>query len=186
MTRWIWVAIGGAVACTVGDHLHATHGVLSYAHPDLWSQAWWVPLNFFLASLASLAGARTTRKVFGGAPLAPNDARLVTADGVAFLTAYFLTSFTHAAPNATLGILVAFWAVRMLAGAPPWLVVLSLVTAVAGPLVEAAISATGAFHYEHPDFLLVTRWLPGIYLHVAPISARLEALLPGANASSAR
>ena len=184
MTRWILVALVGAVACTLGDHLHATHGVLTYAHPSVWNQAWWVLPLFFGASLAALFGARVTRKMFRAAPLAPNDPRLVAADGIAFMTAYAMTSFTHDAANATLAVLFAFWIVRMLAGAPTWLVVLSLANAVAGPLVEAAISSTGAFTYDHPDFVLVARWLPGIYLHVAPISARLEALLPGAAETS--
>ncbi len=178
------MALVGAVVCTFGDHLHATHGVLTYAHPALWDQAWWVLPLFFVASLAALLGARVTRKMFRAPPLSPNDARLVAADGIAFVTAYTMTSFTHPAANATLAVLVAFWIARMLAGAPRWLVVLSLANAIAGPLVEAAISSTGAFTYDHPDLMLVARWLPGIYLHVAPISARLEALLPGAAETS--
>ena len=182
--RWILVALGGAVVCTLGDHLHATHGVLTYAHPSFWNQAWWVFPLFFAASLAALFGARATRKLFRAAPLASSDWRLVAADAIAFVTAYAMTSFTHEAANATLAVLAAFWIARMLAGAPPWLVALSLANAVAGPLVEAAISSTGAFTYDHPDFVLVARWLPGIYLHVAPISARLEALLPGAAETS--
>lgn len=184
MTRWILVALCGAVACTLGDHLHATHGVLTYAHPAFWDQAWWVLPLFFAASLAALFGARVTRRMFKAAPLSPNDPKLVAADGIAFATAYAMTSFTHEAANATLAVLVAFWIVRMLAGAPPWLIVLSLANAIAGPLVEAAISSAGGFAYDHPDFMLVARWLPGIYLHVAPISARLEALLPGAAETS--
>ncbi|MGH7285530.1 MAG: hypothetical protein ACRELY_28750 [Polyangiaceae bacterium] len=184
VTRWILVALVGAAICTLGDHLHATHGVLTYAHVAFWNQAWWVFPLFFVASLAAVFGARVTRKMFRAAPLAPNDARRIAADGIAFATAYAMTSFTHEAANATLAVLVAFWIARMLAGAPRWLVVLSLANAALGPLVEAAISSTGAFTYDHPDFMLVARWLPGIYLHVAPISARLEALLPGAAETS--
>lgn len=173
------MALAGAVMCTVLDHLHATHGVLGYAHVAFWDQAWWVPLNFLLASLAAVGGAHMTRRLFRAAPLAPNGSRLIAADGLAFAAAYAMTSFTHEAPTATLLVLVAFWLCRMLLGAPRWVVVQSLLVALVGPLVEAAISSTGAFAYEHPDALLVTRWLPGIYLFVGPISARLEAVCSG-------
>ena len=178
MWRWIVIAMIGAVACTTLDHLHATHGVLGYPHVFAWNQAWWVPLLFFCSTLTSLAGARFMRKMFRAPPLAPNDARMIAGDGLAFAAAYALTSFTHAAPDETLLLLVAFWGARLLiTPTPSWVVALSLASAVAGPLVEGAISSCGLFAYAHPDFAGVTRWLPGIYLFVAPISARLEALL---------
>ncbi len=173
------MALAGAVICTVLDHLHATHGVLGYAHVAFWGEAWWVPANFFLATLAAVGGARMTRRFFHAAPLSPNEPKLIAADGLAFAAAYAMTSFTHETPTATLLVLVACWICRMLLGAPKWVVVQSLLVALVGPLVEAAISATGTFAYEHPDALLVTRWLPGIYLFVGPISARLEAVCTG-------
>ena len=177
--RWILVALAGSVICTVLDHLHATHGVLTYAHVAFWDQAWWVPLLFFSATLSCLFGARMIRGFFRAPPIAPNPPARIALDGTAFGGAYAMTSFTHAAPTTTLLVLVAFWVARILRGPEPWIVVLSLATAVAGPLVEATVSATGAFTYEHPDFMGVTRWLPAIYLFVGPISARLEAVCSG-------
>jgi hypothetical protein len=176
--RWIVIAMGGALVCTLGDHLHATHGVLGYTDVYAWNQAWWVPLLFFCSTLFALIGARTCRKFFEAPPLAPNTPRLIAADATAFGVAYALTSFTHASPNLTMLILVIFWLIRSVAIATPkWVVAFSLVSAVTGPLVEATISHCGLFAYTHPDFAGVARWLPGIYLFVAPVAARFEALL---------
>jgi hypothetical protein len=116
--------------------------------------------------------------MFKAPPLAPNDTRLIAGDAIAFAAAYALTSFTHAWPNQTMLILTAFWIARILVTPTPnWIIAFSLMSAVAGPLIEAIISACGLFAYSHPDFVGVARWLPGIYLFVAPVSARLEALL---------
>ncbi|MEO8878718.1 MAG: hypothetical protein ABI461_24220 [Polyangiaceae bacterium] len=178
MWRWIVVAIIGSVICTVGDHLHATHGVLGYTHVFAWNQAWWVPLLFFGATLGSIGGAHVVRRLFKAPPLAPNSLKLIIGDGIAFAAACALTSFTHTAPNETMLLLAAFWLARVLiTPTPPWLIALSFTSAIMGPLVEATVSGFGLFAYTHPDFVGVSRWLPGIYLYTAPISARLEALL---------
>jgi hypothetical protein len=178
MWRWIVIALGGALVCTVGDHLHATHGVLGYPHVFVWNQAWWVPLLFFCSTIAALFGARFMRTMFKAPPLAPNDSRFIAGDAIGLSAAYALTSFTHTAPNETMLLLIAFWLARILATpTPPWVIALSLASAFTGPLVEATLSACGLFAYTHPDFIGVARWLPGIYLFVAPISARFEALL---------
>jgi hypothetical protein len=178
MWRWIAFAMGGAVLCTIGDHLHATHGVLGYPQVFAWNQAWWVPLLVFCSTLAALAGARFMRTAFKAPPLAPNDARLFAGDALAFAAAYALTSFTHAAPNETMLLLFAFWGARLLlVPTPAWVVAFSIASAITGPLVEATISSCGLFSYTHPDFAGVARWLPGIYLYVAPVCARAEAFL---------
>ncbi len=178
MWRWIVIALGGALVCTVGDHLHATHGVLSYPRVFAWNQAWWVPLLFFCSTTAALFGARFMRELFKAPPLAPNRPSFVIRDAIAFTAAYALTSFTHAAPNETMLLLIACWLARILVTPTPrWIIALSLASAVTGPLVEATLSACGLFAYTHPDFIGVARWLPGIYLFVAPISARFEAIL---------
>jgi hypothetical protein len=184
--RWIAIAAGGALVCTLGDHLHATHGVLGYTDVFTWSQAWWVPLLFFCSTLMALVGARTTRRMFEAPPLDPNPPSLVALDAIAFGVAYALTSFTHASPNLTIAILAIFWLIRIVAiKTPKWVIAFSLASAVTGPLVEATISRCGLFAYTHPDFVGVARWLPGIYLFVAPVAARFEALLSTADSENA-
>lgn len=162
MWRWIVIAMGGALLCTLGDHLHATHGVLGYTDVFAWSQAWWVPLLFFCSTLVALIGSRVSRKMFEAPPLAPNNPRLMAADGVAFAAAYGLTSFTHAAPNETMLILVAFWIARILiTPTPKWVIAFSLISAITGPIVEATLSRFGLFAYTHPDFSASRAGCPG-------------------------
>jgi hypothetical protein len=174
LKRLVGAALVGAVLCTVGDHLHATNDVLSYPVVFAWSQAWWVPLLFVGASLAAVTGAGTARRLAGAPPLAsPGPARLA-GDVLSFATAYAFTAYAHTLPNVVLAVLVAWWVARMLSfsagAAPRWILLLSLATAVLGTGFEAAWSALGFFHYHHPDVAGVPRWLPGIYLHVAPLA----------------
>lgn len=176
MNRTFVVAtVVGAALCTYGDRLHATHEVLSYPHPVLGPQAWWVPFLFLGATAAAIIAARQTRSILAGPPPPDLSARRVASDGLAFFTAYAFTSFAHALPSVVLAVLVAFWAARMLAGEPRWIVIFSLAMAGAGTAFEAMWSGLGFFNYHYPDYGGVPRWLPAIYLHAAPLAARLSA-----------
>ncbi len=173
----VLAVLGGAVVCTFGDYLHATHDVLSYPHESMGPEAWWVPPLFAGASIAALLGANQTRRLLGGEAPPVLSARRIGADALFFFTAYAFTSFAHPLGSVVLAVLVAFWAARMLAGEPRWLVVFSLAMAGAGTAFEAIWSALGFFAYHHPDFGGVPRWLPAIYLHAAPLAARLGAVV---------
>jgi hypothetical protein len=166
--RWLAVAVVGAVVCTIGDHLHVVCGVLFYPYPTLADQAWWVPPLFAASSLAAIVAVPLVRGArFGGkgAPSHPSG-RAILGDSFAFFTAYAFTAFGSPLPNVVLGVLTAFWMARVLRGVPRWVIVYSLGAAIVGPLAEAAISSLGGFAYRAPDFLLVPRWLPALYLHV--------------------
>jgi hypothetical protein len=185
MARWIILAIVGSIVCTIGDHLHATHGVLWYPHVFAWDQAWWVPLLFACASVAAVLGATPFRRLLSrGREDAAPTAREIAGDGIAFFTAYAFTSFMPAdLPNVTLGLLFAWWLARVVRGRPAWQIAFSIAMAAAGTLFEAGWSALGFFYYRHPDFIGVGRWLPGIYLHAALLAAPLERTLRGAEGS---
>lgn len=178
--RWAVLAIAGAVLCTVGDHLHATQGVLVYRHVVAWDQDGWVPLLFAAASIVTVLGARPFvawgRRV---EQAAPPDARLIAADGLGFFLAYTYTAFApHDRPDVTLAVLGGAFLVRVLGERrPAWLVVYCLVLGVGGVLTEAAIAATGAFRYLHPDLLGTPRWLAGIYWHAGLLSGGLASSL---------
>jgi hypothetical protein len=175
--RWLALVVAGSLLCTFGDHLHATHGVLFYPHVALWSQAWWVPLLFAVASIAAVAAAW---------PWIPRQATTpgmgrIVVDGAGFLAAYAYTSFAPAErPNVTLAVLVVAFAVRVLGERrPAWLVLHCLLLSIGGVITEWAISSTGAFFYRHPDFLMTPRWLGGIYLHAGLVSGAIAVrLLP--------
>lgn len=177
MLPWLGVAGAGAALCTVCDHLHVVTGVLAYPRVAFWGEAWWVPLLFGCASVAIVASAGGVRRLFGAPPLVrPSPARLA-AGGIAFVTAYAFTAFGHALPDVVTAVLVGFWLARALQ-APAWVAAYCVAVAVGGSAFEATWSALGFFHYLVPDFAGIPRWLPGIYLHVAFLTADLEALLP--------
>jgi len=173
--RVIAAAVGGAALCTFGDHLHATHGVLSYPRVYLASQAWWGPLLFFGAAIAVLALAVGSRRALRGSPVDAAWPR-IAGDALAFVTAYAFTAFAAELPDVVLAVLVGWWIARMLSSrAQPWVVALGLGLAVLGPLFEDRWASLGMFAYCRPDLAGVPRWLPALYLHVAPLAARLEA-----------
>jgi hypothetical protein len=91
--------------------------------------------------------------------------------------AYYLTAVGHHAPDVVTGILFGAWVIRVIAGLPGWAVAFSIGTALAGPAVEATVSALGGFHYLHPDFLGVTRWLPALYLHAGVVGVSIAGLV---------
>ncbi|HEY6005849.1 MAG TPA: hypothetical protein VIV57_23410 [Anaeromyxobacter sp.] len=158
----------GAVLGTAGDQLHVRSGVLSYARPSplLFGQALWVPLLF---------GAAGVLLVLGHAPLLrltrERSAR-ASAFGFAaavlwFYGAYASTALFAGARLALTAALVAAWVARVAAAPAADKVLAGVLWAIAGPLFEAALSATGAFQYRRPDVLLVPAWLPALYLHVS-------------------
>jgi hypothetical protein len=173
--RWVVLALVGAAICTACDHLHVVYGVLWYPQPIFWQQAWWVAPLMASASLVLVWAAEPVRRALGGGSLGAQGLRGVLGDGVAFVAAYVFTSFGHG-PDAVLGILVAFWLARAVRS-PGWVVVYTILTAIGGCLVEAALSRAGLFHYRHPDHFGVPRWLPGIYLHAGYLTATISSVL---------
>jgi hypothetical protein len=176
VSRWLILAVAGAVLCTLGDYLHASHGVLTYPQIAFGVQDWWVPPLFAAASLVCVLLARPFiewgRRA--GAVRTP-DARQIVADGIGFFAAYAYTSFAaHDRPSVTLTVLSVAFLVRVLAERrPTWLVVYCLLLGVGGVVTECLVSSTGRFHYLHPDLLKTPRWLAGIYLHAGLLAGEL-------------
>lgn len=170
--KWLLLALAGAVLCTLGDHLHATNGVLVYRAPFVWAQAIWVPPEFVFATLAAVLGARPFVR-----GLATPDARRIVVDGAWFLGAYAYTSFAPwDRPNVTLAVLAGAWLLRVVERRSVRLAAWCLVLAICGCVGEGTLSSTGVFHYLHPDVYHVPRWLPGIYLHAGLVSAEIAVL----------
>ncbi len=179
---WVLLAIAGGLICTLGDHLHATEGVLAYPHVAFFGQAWWVFPLFTAATLVCVIGARPFFAIARGELRRP-DARQLAIDGIGFFGAYAYTSFAPAGrPNVTLAVLVIAFVVRVLGERrAPWLIIYCVALAIGGSLFEAALSSTHAFYYHHPDFI-VPRWLPGIYLHAGLLAGELGILFLSAPA----
>jgi hypothetical protein len=146
-------------------------GVLDYETGGFFGQAWWVPLQFGVASLAIVAGA---------APFARRRAEPQAADFATgtlwFVGAYAATGIFDAHPTTLAVALLATWAARVaFARQPASLVAYSLLLAAAGTGAEAILSAAGTFDYANPDLLGVPIWLPGLYLHGAPLALAVAA-----------
>ena len=168
--------LAGAVVCTLCDHLHVAFGVLSYAHPDVWGQAWWVPLLFAVSTWSVIVGVVPARALFGAEPWrAPVSPAPIVFGGAMFVMAYAFTAFAPAGPNVIVGALVLLWVLRVAKGVPRWLLGYSLIVAVAGPSVEATLSSLGMFSYRSPDLLGVPRWLPALYLHAGLVAGPVAA-----------
>jgi hypothetical protein len=166
---------GGGVGLALCDQIHVRTGVLDYDTGGFFGQAWWVPLQFGVASLAIVLGAAP----FAARRADPRRLELVTGVGW-FVAAYAATGLFHAHPDALAGTLSAGWILRVaLARERGVLVTYSLLLAAAGTGVEGMLSAAGTFAYADPDFLRVPEWLPALYLNGAPFALALSGALTG-------
>lgn len=152
--------VGGALV----DQIHVQFGVLAYRRPRIAGQAWWVGPQFGVAAIGMVDGAAWVAAQVDDDP----DVRTATAW---FLAAYLASGVLRKWPRALATAYVAMWLLRM-AGArsrfamTAW----SLALAAIGTSYESALSSTGAFWYTDPDVARVPVWLPGLYLHGAPLA----------------
>jgi hypothetical protein len=180
-----WGLLGGLVALPL-DALHVVTGVLTYQDPVLGLQDWWAVPLFIGAGLALGFGHR-----FAAVPLSHMTARkrpppaTLGAAGLGLLAlvfAYGSSGLLQGWPLVAFFVYVAVFVAAVIAvdkDARPALVLHALGTAIIGPLVEVAISSTGAFSYTHPDVWGVAIWLPGIYLNAGVASHLLDRWLLG-------
>jgi hypothetical protein len=171
--RWLVLAIVGALLCTVGDHFHATQGVLVYRQVFAWSQAYWIPPLFALAAIVCVASARMFLSRDAAAP----ELRILVGDALGFSGGYLYTSFAAPEhPNVTLLVLGVAFVVRVIGERRPFaIIVYCLLLGVGGVVSEGLMSSMGGFHYLHPDLFMTPRWLGGIYLHVGLLTSDIAA-----------
>jgi hypothetical protein len=159
----LYLFLLGATLGTALDAFHVYSGVERYPVPTFLGVAWWVPLLFGAAAVAigcSHVGAdlllRQRRR----------PVRLVWSLGEGmWVVLTYVVSASELDSWAKVGLLgviyINFW---VMAGRSWQNLVLSVMTAITGTLVEMVLVATGAFSYVHPDMLGVPYWLPCIYL----------------------
>jgi hypothetical protein len=163
----------GGIGLALCDQIHVQAGVLDYETGGFFGQAWWVPLQFGVGALAIVAGAAP----FARGRAKPGAAAFLTGT-LWFVAAYAASGLFDAHPYALAAAFVVTWALRVaLARQPSSLVAFSLLLAAAGTGAEAILSAAGTFAYANPDLLGVPIWLPGLYLHGAPLALALAAAL---------
>lgn len=166
--RIVLLFVMGALLGTPGDQLHVRYGALSYASgsPLLLGQALWVPFLFGAAGVVLVPGYGPLLRLGGGGPPRASRGRFA-ASVLWFWAAYASTALFQGAPLALTAALVIAWVARVAMAPATDKALAGVLYAIAGPLFESALSATGAFHYREPDLLLVPVWLPALYLHAA-------------------
>jgi hypothetical protein len=163
-----------ALSCVIGpllDQIHVIGGALSYAHPWLLGQAWWVGPQFGLAFAFICAVSLAAQHRYGSEVLSPTHAARIGQQIIWFLAAYLATGILWERPWLLAALLAAGLVVRVLSVRPDRLTIVSLlVLALAGSLYEAIVSSLPeTFDYTLTGVLPVPIWLPLLYMHGAPL-----------------
>jgi len=168
---WLKILVVGGLCGALCDQIHVQGQVLSYAQPAIAGQAWWVAPLFGVASLVIYAAASLW------APLAERQSPAAVTPGeiarqaLWFVAMYALSAGMQQKPI-WLCALYAILLVRRLVRRRDVTAQLANAAglAVGGTAFEMALSSTGAFSYRAPDVFGVPMWLPGLYLHGAPLA----------------
>ena len=152
----------GATLGSCFDAIHVHSGVERYPVPVLFGLAWWVPLLFGAAAVAIGASHAWIDFLLGN--IQRRYGLLMDLSGLAWLLLAYLVSASELTAATKTGLLLIiylnFW---FLVGRSWQNLLLSIVTAITGTLVEMILVTAGAFSYLHPDFIGVPYWLPCMY-----------------------
>ena len=165
--RWLsagaTLALAGATIGTGLDAIHVYTGTTAYAHPVLFGQAWWVPPLFASAALAIGLGRPLVERLLG--VHGPVPSALATAGGMGvFILAYAASGLVGGGPGPRSILLAAMFVFAWLLWDRTGLgLVLAVLTAIIGTLVEITLVRTGTFLYREPSLAGVTVWLPWLY-----------------------
>jgi Insulin-induced protein (INSIG) len=158
----LFLLLVGAILGTALNAYHVFSYVEQYTRPAFLGVAWWVPLLFGFAAVAIgyshplidplIQNFRRTRRL-----------SVSIAELAWILLAYVIAAspISSLAKIILLGLIYFnFW---LLTGRGWQNLLLSLVTAITGTLVEMTLVAAGAFSYLQPDIFGIPYWLPFMY-----------------------
>ena len=157
-----WLFLLGAVCGTALDALYVYSSVELYPRPAFLGVAWWVPLLFGCAA-AAIGYSHPLIDPLIHNMRRPRRLSTSIAELSWLLLAYVITAstFTSISKVILLGLIYFnFW---LLTGRGWRNLLLSLVTAITGTLIEMTLLAAGAFSYLQPDIFGVPYWLPFMY-----------------------
>lgn len=141
---------------------HVRFGVLAYANPVLFGQAWWVYPNFVGAALGMYLGA----KWLFAARVASVSGATLAFSLAWFVLAYAATGLFSESPQALLAGLLLAWAIRTAFDRDRGVVaVYALILAVIGCVMEGAGFVAGNFAYRTQQVFHVPYWLAGLYMN---------------------
>jgi hypothetical protein len=161
---WViaWLFLPGAIFGTALDAIDVYSHVERYSSPVLFGLAWWVPLLFGAATVAIGYSHPLLDPLISN--IRPAHRLSISFGELTWLLLAQLVGASILDSIAKVGLLILvylnFW---LLAGRSWQNLLLSLVTAITGTLIEMTLVAAGAFSYVHPDIFGVPYWLPCIY-----------------------
>ena len=158
----LWLFLLGAILGTALDAFHVYSDVERYPAPVLFGVAWWVPLLFGIAAVAIGYSHPLIDPIIHNLR---RPRRLTTsiAELAWLLLAYVIAASPISSLAKTILLSLIYFNFWFLTGRGWQNLLLSLVTAITGTLVEMTLVATGAFSYLQPDILGVPYWLPFMY-----------------------
>ncbi len=170
IANWLSFFVVGAIAGTLFDQIHVQFGVLSYPDPWLLGQSWCVAPNFGLATLLMWRGTMLIAPQIDKLEPQATGAEII-GDILWFTAAYVASGLLklHSWPLLAL-YLIAFALRTFRRPGRNWLWLHGLGLALGGCTVEMLLVHFGKFRYEHPDIGGIAYWLPGLYLHLAPMA----------------
>ncbi len=166
--RWLsaaaTLALAGATIGTGLDAIHVHTGTTAYAQPVLFGQAWWVPPLFASAALAIGLGRPLVERMLGVHGSRAD--RLGDGRGHGRSSSW---PMRRAVSSAVVRLRARSCWPRC--SCSRWLLwdrtglglVLAVLTAIVGTLVEITLVRTGTFLYREPSLAGVAVWLPWLY-----------------------
>ncbi len=146
----LWLFLLGAIFGTALDAFHVYSYVEQYTRPAFLGVAWWVPLLFGIAAVA----------IGYSHPLIDP---MSIAELAWLLLAYVIAASPISSLAKTVLLTLIYFNFWLLTGRGWQNLLLSLVTAITGTLVEMTLVAAGAFSYLQLGMLGVPYWLPFMY-----------------------
>jgi hypothetical protein len=170
----------GFVVALAGDACHVASGTTHYdwsGVPTIWRSGIWFP---FLPAAAVLLAAWAVERQ--GLPPARRRSRVDVITGAAAVLALYAITALLRGESATVSVVltgalaIAIWSWW---DPSPGALAVAAGAAIAGPLVEIGIAATGAAGYASDSDALggVAPWLPCLYFAAGAVAARLWAAL---------
>ena len=158
----LWLFLLGATLGTMLDALHVYTGVERYPMPVFFGVAWWVPMLFGAATVAIRYSHPLADQLLQHRR--PTRSLSISLGELTWLLLSYLIAASMLESVAKVGILsIIYFNFWLLAGRSWQNLLLALVTAITGALIEMILVAAGVFSYIHPDIFGVPHWLPCVY-----------------------
>ena len=158
----LWLFLLGAIFGTALDAFHVYSYVEQYPRPAFLGVAWWVPLLFGFAAVAIGYSHPHIDPLIHNLRR-PRRLTISIAELAWILLAYVIAASPISPLAKTILLSLNYFNFWLLTGRGWQNLLLSLVTAITGTLVEMTLVAAGAFSYLQPDIFGVPYWLPFMY-----------------------